>query len=332
MLSCYRLLVEHLDAHGPGGLGALIVSMTRQLSDLLVVYPAGARSRAGARSTPDGLVCRLPVTPLFETAEDLERAPGDHARVPGASRSRSAACAATERRGGGSPPARVQQVMIGYSDSNKESGILASQWALNRAQLALTAVGARGGRAHPLLPRARRHDQPRRGADAPFPRRPAARHGQRRPAPDRAGRDHRAKIRQRRDGQFQPRTPPRGHGGHVAAPGRVRRSRRQAGRWRRRSTCSSPPAARCTRDLLKRAGLHGVLQPGDAHRRAGTSLASARAPRAARASARWRICARSRGCSVGTSRVFTCRAGTAWAARWRSCARRTRRRSATLKA
>ncbi len=63
------------DTHGPGGLGALIVSMTRQLSDLLVVFCW--RGRPGlAHHTPEGLVCRLPVTPLFETAEDLERAPG----------------------------------------------------------------------------------------------------------------------------------------------------------------------------------------------------------------------------------------------------------------
>ena len=74
MLSCYRLLVEQYDTHGPGGLGALIVSMTRQLSDLLVVYLL-AREAGLALSTPDGLVCRLPVTPLFETAEDLEGAP-----------------------------------------------------------------------------------------------------------------------------------------------------------------------------------------------------------------------------------------------------------------
>ena len=53
VLSCYRLLVSHHDAYGPGGLGALIVSMTRQVSDLLVVYLL-AREAGLARSTPDG--------------------------------------------------------------------------------------------------------------------------------------------------------------------------------------------------------------------------------------------------------------------------------------
>ena len=110
----------------------MIVSMTRQLSDLLVVYLL-AREAGLARNTPEGLVCALPVTPLFETAEDLERAPGImRAFLAHPVTQRSLRAMAGE----GAEP--VQQIMIGYSDSNKESGILASQWALHRAQ-----VGAR---------------------------------------------------------------------------------------------------------------------------------------------------------------------------------------------
>ena len=139
VLSCYRLLVEQYDIHGPGGLGALIVSMTRQLSDLLVVYLL-AREAGLAQNTRQGLVCRLPVTPLFETAEDLEGAPAIMRAFlahPVTQRSLRAMS-----RDGAKP---VQQVMIGYSDSNKESGILASQWALHRAQTTLTAVGQERG-------------------------------------------------------------------------------------------------------------------------------------------------------------------------------------------
>ncbi len=138
VLSCYRLLVDQAQAHGPGGLGALIVSMTRQLSDLLAVYLL-AREAGLARSTPEGLVCALPVTPLFETAEDLERAPGIMRAFlahPVTQRSLRALAGDVEP---------VQQIMIGYSDSNKESGILASQWALHRAQTTLTAIGQETG-------------------------------------------------------------------------------------------------------------------------------------------------------------------------------------------
>lgn len=132
-LDCFRVLAAHLDAYGPDGLGALIVSMTRQTSDLLAVYLL-AREAGLARRTPaGGLVCRLPVVPLFETAGDLERAPGilrEFLADPVTQRSLRAT--ATEP---------VQQVMLGYSDSNKESGILCSQWALHRAQGELTRVG-----------------------------------------------------------------------------------------------------------------------------------------------------------------------------------------------
>ena len=139
VLSCYRLLLEQLDTHGPGGLGALIISMTRQLSDLLVVFLL-AREAGLAHPTPEGLVCRLPVTPLFETAEDLEHAPAImHAFLAHPVAQRSLRMTSP----GSVPP--VQQVMIGYSDSNKESGILASQWALNRAQIALTDVARDAG-------------------------------------------------------------------------------------------------------------------------------------------------------------------------------------------
>jgi phosphoenolpyruvate carboxylase len=71
VLSCYRVLARHRRRFGGDGLGALIVSMTRQLSDLLAVY-ALAREAGLAVNTPDGLVCKLPVVPLFETLDDLE--------------------------------------------------------------------------------------------------------------------------------------------------------------------------------------------------------------------------------------------------------------------
>ena len=147
-LACLRVLAAHLDAHGPDGLGALIVSMTRQTSDLLAVYLL-AREAGLAVRTPDGLVCRLPVVPLFETAGDLEGAPGilgaflAHPVTGNSLRWAAAHGPETAVVHPVPAPARgpVQQVMLGYSDSNKESGILCSQWALHRAQGELTRVG-----------------------------------------------------------------------------------------------------------------------------------------------------------------------------------------------
>jgi phosphoenolpyruvate carboxylase len=135
VLECYRVLAEHRREWGTAGLGALIVSMTRQLSDLLGVYLL-AREAGLMELTPEGLVCALPVVPLFETMDDLDRSPGilraflEH---PLTQRSQLAHTA------NGSQP--TQQVMLGYSDSNKDCGILAAQFALQRAQTALTRVG-----------------------------------------------------------------------------------------------------------------------------------------------------------------------------------------------
>ncbi|MEP4076644.1 phosphoenolpyruvate carboxylase [Haloferula sp.] len=127
VLDCYRVLADHLREHGHDGVGALIVSMTRQLSDLLGVFLL-AREAGLMHITPDGPICPMEVVPLFETIDDLERAPGilsDFLAHP-LVQLQQADC---------------QQVMLGYSDSNKDCGILSAAWALHQAEESLTEVG-----------------------------------------------------------------------------------------------------------------------------------------------------------------------------------------------
>jgi phosphoenolpyruvate carboxylase len=141
VLDTYRVLVAVLRAHGLDGLGALIVSMTRSLSDLLVVH-LFAREAGLHSHTPDGPACPLGVVPLFETIADLERAPEvlDAAlRHPVVRRGLEA-----QRLLRGSDEL-VQQVMVGYSDSNKDGGICASLWHLYRAQEELATLGRESG-------------------------------------------------------------------------------------------------------------------------------------------------------------------------------------------
>ncbi len=147
VLGCYSVLRRHLRDHGRDGIGALIVSMTRQFSDLLVVYLL-AREAGLMRWTPEGLLCTLPVVPLFETLDDLERSAGlIDAFLAHPVTKRSLAYHQTDRTKVLSLPQTrpVQQVMIGYSDSNKDCGILASQWALHKAQAAIASAGAAHG-------------------------------------------------------------------------------------------------------------------------------------------------------------------------------------------
>jgi phosphoenolpyruvate carboxylase len=133
VLESLRVLAAHLSRFGGEGIGALIVSMTRDVSDLLAVYLL-AREAGLMEVSEGGMRCLLPVVPLFETMDDLERAP----EVVDAFLSHPVTRAGIGQGGD-------FQIMLGYSDSNKDCGILASQWALNKAQRELTEVCGRHG-------------------------------------------------------------------------------------------------------------------------------------------------------------------------------------------
>jgi len=136
-----RLAREWSERHGSGGVGQFIVSMTHEASDLLNVYLL-AREAGLVRSTPQGLVCGIPVTPLFETIEDLEnsgRVLADFLAHPMTVRTLGHL---QEREKRAHP---LQEVMIGYSDSNKDGGILASHWYLRKAQMRLAGVAREAG-------------------------------------------------------------------------------------------------------------------------------------------------------------------------------------------
>ena len=137
----FRILTAHIRNYSERALGNLIVSMTRNPWDLFIVY-LFMREAGLSNHTKKGMVCPLPVVPLFETIEDLKKSPEildaflshpvtknnlEYLRV---SRNRALP---------------VQDVMIGYSDSNKDGGILASTWYLHDAQLKLVELGKKHG-------------------------------------------------------------------------------------------------------------------------------------------------------------------------------------------
>jgi phosphoenolpyruvate carboxylase len=132
VLETYQAIAEYLEAWGPGGIGSFIVSMTRDVTDLLAVY-LFAREVGLLRTGEAGIRCDLEVVPLFETLDDLEASPAildAFLKHPISQRCN----------------ARPQQVMVGYSDSNKSGGMFASQWALNKAQRLLSETCQSYGR------------------------------------------------------------------------------------------------------------------------------------------------------------------------------------------
>ncbi len=137
VVECLYQVEQHVAKNGIEGIGSFIVSMTRSLSDLLVVYLL-ARECGLTRQTDEGLVCIIPVVPLLETIEDLENGPEIlRSFLLHPYTKRSLAYLQNTRQ----EEEKVQQVMVGYSDSNKDGGILASQWGLFKAQSKLSQVG-----------------------------------------------------------------------------------------------------------------------------------------------------------------------------------------------
>ena len=140
VVQVYRVLAEYRARHGQAGIGALIVSMTRNVEDLLAVYVLARDGGLLERDASGQPFCPLEVVPLFETIDDLERAPqviDEYLAHPVVKRS---LVQRADQQG-----ELVQQVMIGYSDSCKDGGIVSSLWGLNRVQTRVSAVAARHG-------------------------------------------------------------------------------------------------------------------------------------------------------------------------------------------
>ncbi len=125
-LEVFRLVRRAYQRIGTDAIDAYVVSMTERPSDVLTVLVL-------ARDA--GVAHGLDVVPLFETVDDLERSPEVLDRLLSEPGYRAHVAERGER----------QQVMIGYSDSNKDGGYLAAAWRLDRAQRALVEIADRHG-------------------------------------------------------------------------------------------------------------------------------------------------------------------------------------------
>ncbi len=117
----FRLIARARMVYGPELLGPFIISMTRGPADLLTVLLLARWANCA-----EG----LSIAPLFETVDDLEAAPHVLADLFALDVYRAHLHSCGDE----------QMVMIGYSDSNKDSGYLAANWALYEAQAAVAEV------------------------------------------------------------------------------------------------------------------------------------------------------------------------------------------------
>jgi phosphoenolpyruvate carboxylase len=133
-LTTFRTIARMREQIDREAFGALILSMTRSAADILGVY---LMAKEGGLFSDSAAVerCTLPVVPLLETIPDLRRAAAilkELLAVPLVQRSLH-----VQRR--------IQEVMIGYSDSNKDGGYLTAHWELAKAQSSLTRLGSEHG-------------------------------------------------------------------------------------------------------------------------------------------------------------------------------------------
>ena len=135
------VLTDHIRKFGPNALGSMIVSMTKKVDDLFTFYLL-AREAGLYVKTESGPACQLPVVPLFETIDDLHIAPAILDEFLAHPVTQNTLQLQAQRKGYLKP---VCEVMIGYSDSNKDGGILSSLWHLYEAQHELAQVGAKHG-------------------------------------------------------------------------------------------------------------------------------------------------------------------------------------------
>ncbi|MFY9150777.1 MAG: phosphoenolpyruvate carboxylase, partial [Prolixibacteraceae bacterium] len=135
------VLTDHIRKYGSNALGSLIVSMTKKVDDLFTFYLL-AREAGLYVKTASGPACQLPVVPLFETIDDLHRAPEIMEEFLAHPVTQNTLRLQMERKGYSKP---VAEIMIGYSDSNKDGGILSSLWHLYEAQYELAKIGRKHG-------------------------------------------------------------------------------------------------------------------------------------------------------------------------------------------
>ena len=121
VLGYLREIKNYTDLYGTDGIGSIIVSMTRSLSDLLLVFLL--LREVGLQDA------NLTVAPLLETVDDLAAGPEilkTFLQHPILQKKR------TQKKN------FTQEVMLGYSDSNKDGGILTSRWNIYKAEENLT--------------------------------------------------------------------------------------------------------------------------------------------------------------------------------------------------
>jgi phosphoenolpyruvate carboxylase len=305
-LATLAAAADMIARYGEDAIGCYIVSNTTSVSDLLEVYLL--LKEVGLYAPCDPPAAGLLAVPLFETIEDL--------RAAGETMTQYLAIPLVRRLHAG---ADLLEVMIGYSDSNKDGSYLTSNWELHEASLGLADVAAEAGLRLQLFHG--RGGAVGRGGGSSFDALLAQPKGTI---------DGRVRITEQgevvankyADPELARRSLETLAAGVVLASLRPRASH-AAPEYTGMMDTLAAASMRCYRISSTRPpGSLSISMPPRRSPRSPASTSAAVRPRA-RPAAASRTCAPSRGCSPGRSRAPCCRAGTASARQSRSPASRS---------
>ena len=151
-IETFRVVRQLQQEFSPAICQTYVISMSHDVSDLLEVLLLAKESGLYDPSTGEGT---LQVVPLFETVEDLKKAPlilqtlfelpCYRTLLAGGKSVMAKKMAGVALETTSKQPADLQEVMLGYSDSNKDSGFLSSNWEIHKAQKALQSIADKYG-------------------------------------------------------------------------------------------------------------------------------------------------------------------------------------------
>ncbi len=133
-LTLFRLVSGKMDTLGTDAFGSFILSMASDVSDVLAVLLLAKDAHLADLKEENGW-SKVDVVPLFETVEDLENAP----RILDTLLQNPIYRRNVSLRGD------AQEVMVGYSDSNKDGGYLTANWKLYVGQAQIAEVARKHG-------------------------------------------------------------------------------------------------------------------------------------------------------------------------------------------
>ncbi|MGB0847591.1 MAG: phosphoenolpyruvate carboxylase [Thiolinea sp.] len=134
-LDVFDTMLEMRLEAGSDIFGSYVISMTHQASHIMEVMLLGKTAGLVGLNEDGSLYCNLIVSPLFETIEDLR-----HIESVLTNLLENTTYRALLQASG-----NLQEVMLGYSDSSKDGGILASNWNLYNAQREVIGLAEKYG-------------------------------------------------------------------------------------------------------------------------------------------------------------------------------------------